>query len=471
MAKKETYRAAPTVPPELAERYRLVLVALAGGMSVAEAARQAGLVRNHFQTVMHRAQAALLEALADRPPGRPPKPDVQVELEAQVARLTRENERLKERLATFERLLGVAGGLLRGEWKTVRRKAKTSSPAAASAETTTPEAKDDEEPPQPLELVADLRASGVSLGLAALVAGVSAATVRRHARGLVGVRRSRATELDAHTQALVEDHVRSLPLIGADALGRVHRVSRRAAARLKRDTLAAVERERKARATRVRVEAAGLGAGFDALVLRAAEGNVLVLLCTDAALPYVRSLVVVRTYDADSVAAALAADFALHGPPFWVRLDRHASHRAPAAVEVLAGAGVLALHGPPRHPRYYGQHERQNRDLRALAQDLEGLPADVIERELRRRVAACNETWPRRSLGWQTPAELWSRRPRLETDEEVRRALIEEVQERAARLRHDASAAGRGVDQSERFALEVALERRGWLRRRERGWC
>jgi hypothetical protein len=79
--KPPTYTKAPHLPRELSARYDLVLRVLSGQLSVSDGARQANLPRNHFQHLMHRAQAGLIDGLTPRPNGRPPRPDAMKALE------------------------------------------------------------------------------------------------------------------------------------------------------------------------------------------------------------------------------------------------------------------------------------------------------------------------------------------------------------------------------------------------------
>ena len=51
----KSYTSLPAVPPEMVERYRIVMEVLSGVISVSEGARKAGLSRNHFQTGLRRA--------------------------------------------------------------------------------------------------------------------------------------------------------------------------------------------------------------------------------------------------------------------------------------------------------------------------------------------------------------------------------------------------------------------------------
>ena len=133
---------------------------------------------------------------------------------------------------------------------------------------------------------------------------------------------------------------------------------------------------------------------------------------------------------------------------------------------LLTAAGVLLLHGPPRHPGYDGQLERQNRDHRAW------LAGNDEDEELEARCAAMREAmnrgWRRAALGWRTPQELWQARPVLTDD---RAALREEVRAYAAQVRSQGHVRGMPADFPERLAIEQALTRRGYLRRERGGWC
>src|SRR5688572_7265720 len=114
MKKNKNYTPAPQVPPEMLERLALVQEMLAGKTTVSEAARRLGMSRNHFQTILHRGLAGLVEAIGPKSGGRPAKAKEVQDLEAEVARLRRENSELSERVGTTDRLLEVASGLLHG---------------------------------------------------------------------------------------------------------------------------------------------------------------------------------------------------------------------------------------------------------------------------------------------------------------------------------------------------------------------
>lgn len=121
----KSYTSLPAVPPEMVERYRIVMEVLSGAISVSAGARKAGLSRNHFQTLVHRASAGIIEGLSPKEAGRPPMPKAERRLELETLRLRKENQRLLERAHVSDRLLGVATSLLHREGK---RKRKTPEP-------------------------------------------------------------------------------------------------------------------------------------------------------------------------------------------------------------------------------------------------------------------------------------------------------------------------------------------------------
>ena len=116
----KTYTPLPPVPPEMVERYRIVMEVLSGTVTMSEGARKAGLSRNHFQTLVHRASAGIIEGLRPKEAGRRPMPQAERRLQLEARRLRKENERLLQRAHVSDRLLGVATSLLhpRGKRKT-----------------------------------------------------------------------------------------------------------------------------------------------------------------------------------------------------------------------------------------------------------------------------------------------------------------------------------------------------------------
>src|SRR5262245_23222310 len=109
---RPSYVAAPQVPTELTDRMQIVMAVLAGTMTMREGASKLGMARNNFQTLVHKTQQAMVESLQPKPTGRKPKPEGQAEMEAELERLRRRNQKLESQLQTMDRLLGVAGEVI-----------------------------------------------------------------------------------------------------------------------------------------------------------------------------------------------------------------------------------------------------------------------------------------------------------------------------------------------------------------------
>jgi hypothetical protein len=322
--------------------------------------------------------------------------------------------------------------------------------------------------------VGELRASGVSLALAAAVVGVSGRTVQRWARRAEPLsppprRDSRPPTAPGLVQRVVS-LVRELHgLIGAEALRHaVPGISRRAAAAIKRATVIDLARARRAAAARIQITVPGVLRGVDGMHVVTAGGPVHVLVAADGCIPYRTSLQPAARYDGARVADFLAGDFARHGAPLVCRLDRARCHDTPAVQDVLRAHEVLTLHGPPHCPGFYGQIERQNREHRGWLQAAGTLAPVALAGCVAQLQATMNRDWPRRSLLWQTPEERWRQRPMLPDN---RRALHEEVIERRARIQRHLTVHGKPADFTERLAIEQALTARGYLRRVPEGWC
>jgi transposase-like protein len=468
--KASDYEKAPTVPRELQPLYEAVMAVQAGKLSVSEAARQLGLSRNRFQTRMHRALRGLVVELQDKPQGRPAKPAREAQLEEQLRQLQKENTRLQSRVDMVDRMLGVASDLMRGKVKlTGRQTGANPSPESGS---------DDKDEPDgvaraQLEGAKLLRALGLSAALVAAAVGCSASTLRRRARREDGGQRLLCTRGPASGSstspaliAAAEATVREMKgLIGAEALAhKVPGLSRRKAAEVKAGTLTAMENERKSAAARITVTVPGVIRGFDAMHV----GDNYLLIAADAKVPYRTLIYAVSSYDSASVAAALERDIELNGAPLVYRMDRASCHQTDEVRAVLDRNGVLVLHGPPRHPQYYGQLERQNREHRAWLNQCGELTLPALISEASQMQAAWNCTLPRRSLAWSTSSEVWSQRPTLVVD---RRALREEVDHRAARILRQLEVRGGHADLARRLAIEATLTKYGWLIRRGGAEC
>jgi transposase-like protein len=462
---KKNYEPAPEVPQRLKLRYETMLRVLSGSITVTEGARRLYMSRNHFQTLLHRGLKGLLAGITPGEAGRPGKPPAQAALEREVQKLRQENERLRERTELIDRLIGVASGVIQGRVRTSRTRKMAKGGGNEGDEP------DGARFLMRVEAHRALRLAGLPAPIACAVVGASPATLRRWRKKVASEKTAGhrpASPAPLELRERVAALVRSLRgLIGADALRRaVPGISRRQAAAVKAATLTEMEHERVAAAKRVHVTVPGVLRGFDAMHASTSAGPRHVLIAGDAAVPFRTSALPVQHYDERAVVKALERDFALHGPPIVLRADRWKAHDAPRVRELLQSYKVLLLHGPPHHPGYYGQLERQNREHRAWLSDR--LDANDLHGTCDRMLDALNCEWPRRSLGWLTAQQVWTRRPAVDID---RDALREEVQDRAARIRRRAEGRAAVVAMAERLAIESALQRRGLLRWERGGWC
>ncbi len=474
MAKRTpSYTPAPTVAPPQLPRLTAVIEVMAGVKTVAAAARSLGLSRNHFQTILHRAVGAMLDALTTHRGGRPARDRERLSLQAQVAQLQRENRRLRTQVESSEQLLTVASGLLQGRIRRTGRQARRKAGSGGGEDNAEHDAA---ERRRIVAGVAAMRRLGVSNALAAGLAGVHLSTLRRWrlARREGGTcaspRRASRRLACAVAVAGVRELVRRLHgLVGADSLRHsVAGISRRAAARVKAETLAAMERERRAALTRVVVSLPGVLRGMDAMHFATREGTRYALICADGAVPYRTSLTTGIRYDASLVERTLRADIEQNGAPLVYRLDRAAAHSAPAARALLEEHEVLLLQGPPHYPGFYGQLERQNREHRAWVDTLPTLSGEQLAACLEQMRHGVSALWRRRSLRWHTAAELWSARSPLEID---RPALRQEVHDRAIHIARRIEPRPHARDLAERLAIIQTLERMGYLRQEIGGWC
>ncbi len=202
--------------------------------------------------------------------------------------------------------------------------------------------------------------------------------------------------------------------------------------------------------------------GFDAMHLNTSDGKRCLLVTTDAAVPRRTTIGVVEHYDEPSVAATLDEDFREHGAPLVLRMDNASVHDAPRVRDVLDRYGVVLLHGPPRHPRYYGQLERQNREHRDWLRPLGALRANEVVTHVKEMKRVLNEVVPRRTLGWETADRAWERRVQRVDDAE-RRALREAIDARREKLRRASRREQMSDRLIERLAVEQALAARGWI--------
>ena len=459
-----TYTPAPELPtdPELRHRFDAIMAVLAQTQTVSGAADSIGMSRNHFQTILHRVIAAILETLTPKPAGRPAKPAREAALEAENARLKAELESLRERSAMIERLMGVVSGIASGRERLPRSRAPSKSRSKKPSE-------DPESAPRRCReaMTMAMRDQHVPTTVWAKILGISESTVRRRLRPVLVA--EGAPQPAPPAEEVAAQRVRTIVrathgLVGAASLGKSCGISRRQAATIKRRELREMERERKANCRSVSILAPGLVRGFDAMHVPCIDGKAYWLVSADAAIPYRTSIITVPRYDAEHVIAALVKDFEEHGAPLVIRLDRIACQRTAEVEELLRRYDVLALHGPPRHPYFYGQLERQNREHRAWQRMLQPVTRRELAAAAGSMTTALNALWARPTLDWCTAQEAWQRRPRFDID---RRELRRDVEMQAAGL----TRAGVKVLEARRLAIETALVERGLLSINNGGWC
>lgn len=450
-----TYTPAPEPPtdPDLRRRYDAIMAVIAQTQTVSAAAESLGMSRNHFQTILHRVISAAIEAMTPKPAGRPAKPENEAALEAENERLKAELASLKERSAMIERLMTVVGGLASGKQAVPRARGRS-----------TKKKSEDPEPAATIhQAVTEMRDAKVPVSLCADVLGISEATVFRRRRAPTS-RPTRAPNLETAACDRAREIVRATHgLVGAASLGKRCGVSRRNCAEIKHSVLREMERERKERCGSVSILAPGIVRGFDAMHMRCDGRIAYWLVASDAAVPYRTSIATVDAYDARQVIEALRTDFDVHGPPLVLRLDRIACQRTPEVRELLTRYQVLALHGPPRHPYYYGQLERQNREHRAWERLLGDVTRAQLEAAAQDMRTALNAHWARPTLDWCTSEEAWLQRRTVDVDRSALRHQVE---------RNTSALVAKGVEllRAQRIAIESALTERGLLTINPGGW-
>jgi len=471
--KSKTYTPMPEVPPELRERYAVILQVISGQIEVSEGARRLKMSRNHFQSIMHKALEGMIGGLTPRQAGRPCRPAEQVNLEKDNERLRRENDKLRFRVDNFDRLLGVAAEVLNRRMQatpTGRKKqdSKSQGPSGGS---------DEDDPAGLLRADEQMRDSGLCATLRAALLGVGVSTLRRwrsREKEGVALRKSRGPRHRSHPTTETVEQVSSIVrqlrgLVGAESLSHsVDGLSRRQAAAIKLATLADMERERLQAATRVDITTPGVVRGMDAMHVSTADRWRWILVFADAAVPFRTSILVLERYDEHEVAAALERDLGLNGAPLVLRCDRWRAHRSPEVLGVARRHGVLLLSGPAHHPCFYGQLERQNREHRAWLDALGRVPSPDLQAQTDVMTGVLNTLWKRRTLGWSTAEQVWNQRPELEDD---RCAFAQEVEQHMASIESKSAPTTMAPIDAERFAIEAALRQRGYLRQEAGGWC
>jgi hypothetical protein len=459
-----TYESQPEIPAELKKRFDVIRAVIGERTTISEAARELDLARVNMQTLVHRAEAAIVAALQPRSTGPTPKPVVQKELEARVEHLEKENAKLRKQLQAADDMMMAAGEIIRSLRGLPPATSRTSSSRSKRSPQKPPSTDEDPEPATVgstlHRVLSRLRTTSRDHARAACALGVGVKTLRRWLARLVanepllkprgGVMRPGPVESEDRVRETVRD-LHGLP--GAESLAHsVTGVSRRRAAVLKQEVVTAMERERKQQTARVEITEPGIVRGFDAMHLEAGFA----LHAADACVPYRTSLAYAETYDAAHVAVVLDDDFRTHGAPLVLRDDCARCHTAPPVLSVLDKHRVMLLQGPPYHAQYYGQLERQNREHRDWLAWIEPT-SDELQPVLDRMKNAFNERWLRPTLGWRSAAQCWNARRTLDDE---RGSFVDEVHERAARLRRHPIHHRLAM----RLAIEQALTHRGYLR-------
>lgn len=108
-----SYEPQPQIDPSLRHRFEVIRSVLGQHTTISEGARKLEIARVNMQTLVHRAEAAILGAMAPRPTGPVPKSDEQKQLEARIEKLERENAKLKTQLQAADDMMGAAGEIIR----------------------------------------------------------------------------------------------------------------------------------------------------------------------------------------------------------------------------------------------------------------------------------------------------------------------------------------------------------------------
>ena len=388
------------------------MLVLAGHMTKSEGARALGLTRTHFQSLCHRLMVVIIEFLVPSKGGRPRMSETERRLRAENRHLQKLNERLSHQVEKQQVQIEVMG-------RAIRSRPRAHSPRGGRGE---PE--DSEVAQRMLSTATEMILRGVALKIVAIVLGIAICTLRRYAaRSIAGValvsRRGPApkTVID---DSLVEDVTSLLDetrgRMGAVCLSRKTGASRRDCAMIKRRVLTDRERHRKRCSLRLRVCAPGIMRSFDQLYVRISGIKRIILVCADACVPFRTTISLVSSYDTRNVSRVIARDIARFGAPLLWRMDRAKSHMSAVVLKLLEELEVLPLFGPPRHPGYYGQMERMNREHRDWLSHGPVLTHANINHELEHMRRVLNETLIRPTLNYRSAADRWGERriPRID---------------------------------------------------------
>src|SRR4051812_28462396 len=108
-----TYASQPQVPTELKKRFDLIRAVIGERTTISDAAKELDIARGNMQTLVHRAEAAILEALQPRPTGPTPIPESEKKLKSRVEQLEKENAKLQKQLHAADDMMMAAGEIIR----------------------------------------------------------------------------------------------------------------------------------------------------------------------------------------------------------------------------------------------------------------------------------------------------------------------------------------------------------------------
>lgn len=462
--KRGTYTPEPVVPQALMHRYQTLMLVLAGQVNKSEGARRLGLSRRHFQDLCHRLMALIIAFLLPKRGGRPRMSETERRLRAENRRLAKHNAKLSSMVEKQQVQIEVMG-------QAIRSRPRSHGPRGGRSDS-----EDNDVAQRRAEAARQMLLRGVGMAIAALVIGVAACTLRRYlarARARSTLVRRRGPSPSAYPGAGLVRKVTALleetrGRMGAVCLGRKTGGSRRQCAMIKSSVLRARERERKDTALQVRVSEPGLMRSFDQLYVRMDGLRRVLLICADACVPYRTSISLVDRYDARNVASVIDSDIKRHGAPLFWRMDRAKSHLSRTVMDLLRRTKVIPLIGPPRHPGFYGQMERMNREHRDWLSRGPSLSSGNIDRETAEMRRVLNEVMIRPTLNYRTAADEWGDRVTPHVD---RTQLREEVLDLAAGSYAELHDQKDALWLSWRRAIESKMTQMGMLTIRRGQWC
>src|SRR5688572_943011 len=177
--KTTSYVSMPRVPPKTLSRFEEVMQVQSGRMTVTEAAAAVGLSRVRFQTLMHRALAAMIGELEQKTPGRPAKHTRVTELEEELRRAEAEKSSLEKKQEVADRVIQSLAEMVR-EKSGIRSGRSRSTKSKTTKAATHDDAEEDAA--RELEYGVKLVRHGLPQKLAARATGSSTSTFNRRLR-------------------------------------------------------------------------------------------------------------------------------------------------------------------------------------------------------------------------------------------------------------------------------------------------